>query len=54
MSTFNQNEVLVSTDNAGQLWNICVWDAHSGSSLTAFKVELLDQQAIDCKFTLLG
>ncbi|XP_071118662.1 WD repeat-containing protein 18-like [Haliotis cracherodii] len=30
-------EVLVSSDASGQLWNACVWDLETGSSLTTYK-----------------
>ena len=32
-----QKEVLVSSDTAGQFWNVCVWDYNSGSSLQTYK-----------------
>jgi pre-rRNA-processing protein IPI3 len=32
-----QKEVLVSTDQSGQFWNVCIWDYNSGSNLQTFK-----------------
>ncbi|KAL5016239.1 hypothetical protein ScPMuIL_005828 [Solemya velum] len=30
-------EVIISTDGAGQLWNACVWDMNTGTSLAVYK-----------------
>lgn len=37
MSSDNKYEVLLTNDSSGQLWNSCVWDPLSGSTLTTFK-----------------
>jgi len=33
----NKHEALLTSDNSGQLWNICVWDPETGSTLTTYK-----------------
>lgn len=30
-------EVVVTSENSGQLWNFCVWDPLTGASLRVFK-----------------
>ncbi len=41
MATSHKHEVLLTSDNSGQLWNSCVWDPNTGASLTSYKVILL-------------
>lgn len=28
---------MITTDSSGQMWNACVWDPHSGTSLLTYK-----------------
>ena len=37
-ATSHKHEVLLTSDNSGQLWNCCVWDPNTGSTLTSYKV----------------
>jgi pre-rRNA-processing protein IPI3 len=30
-------EVIVTSENSGQLWNCCVWDPLTGTALRSFK-----------------
>jgi len=30
-------EVIVTSENSGQLWNFCVWDPLTGTALRSFK-----------------
>ncbi len=32
-----QKEVLVSSDQSGQYWNVCIWDYNSGTNLQTYK-----------------
>lgn len=32
-------QVLITSDISGQLWNACVWDLNTGTSLTSYKGE---------------
>jgi hypothetical protein len=34
-------EVLLTNDSSGQLWNTCLWDPSTGSTLGTFKVSIL-------------
>lgn len=33
----HKHEVLLTSDSSGQLWNCCVWDPNTGSTLTMYK-----------------
>jgi hypothetical protein len=33
-------EVLLTNDASGQMWNTCIWDHNTGSTLGTFKVIL--------------
>lgn len=35
--TKKSNEVLFTTDTSGEHWNVCMWDFHSGTSLSYYK-----------------
>ena len=36
-------EVLLTNDASGQMWNTCLWDPNTGSTLGTFKVRIWKQ-----------
>ena len=38
-------EVLLTNDASGQLWNTCLWDPNTGSTLATFKVRFIPVSA---------
>ncbi|KAL4219641.1 WD repeat-containing protein 18 [Mactra antiquata] len=39
-------EVLITSDISGQLWNACIWDINTGTSLTSYKGESTNHRGL--------